>query len=199
MGTQLLDNDTVFLLLGSGFLDPCYQDCEGNTLLHLSILDGNHSLTEKLLHFFKQGEQTHIGRAINLQNNNGDTPLHIASRKFPKSRLVLLLVELGAQMGIPNHANEVVEMEDEEVEVEQDTEVIVQSPTTSVTNTIVLLSPGWEKMLSSTTSSDQMLPQSTENCDSNEDSVTVPNWLTIVDENEEDRQVTTDNNMWLPF
>ena len=161
MGTQLLSSDTVYLLYNSGFLDPCVQDCEGNTILHLSLLDKNEELTDTILKCYKEGPQkSKAEEAINLQNIEGDTPLHIAARVYPNSELILALIDLGAQTDVVNKKMEIVSYEElpEEEEEEEERQT-----------TIVLVSPGWDKEIST----DRTTTTTTDN-----------DWLNILDTEE---------------
>jgi hypothetical protein len=72
------------------------KDEEGNSLLHISVLDNIYDLVEYLL--IK-------GANVNAQNNNGDTPLHLVIKK-ENTELIGLLLKYNAEIDILNKKNE---------------------------------------------------------------------------------------------
>lgn len=105
-------DEVVFTLFKSGFLNPAAQDQNGNTLLHASLEHGSAGLINLLLDLYDKFEN--VADIVNIQNKRGDTPLHIAARKFPQTQLILDLLDLGAKTGIANKALEVVDFGDDE-------------------------------------------------------------------------------------
>ena len=102
----MLSNETVKSLLVSGFLCMRHQNEDGNTLLHISLFQDNPTLTKTLIdHVIKTGDTV----AINLANEDGDTPLHVAARLYPQERVILDLVDAGAKLGVCNNNDEVVD------------------------------------------------------------------------------------------
>ena len=140
----MTSNAIVPFLYRSGFMKLCTQDCKGNTLLHTSLEADNQMLTSSILNYMmEEADRSDVVRAINLQNGDGDTPLHVAARMYPDSRLILEFVSLGAKLGVPNKDNNVVDYyeEEEKKAVVDDTESITPNSLTLSS----LLTPDWEK------------------------------------------------------
>jgi ankyrin repeat protein len=136
---MLQDSAIVPFLYRSGFMKLCAQDSQGNTLLHTSLQTRNQSITSSILNFMiEEADHSSVSRALNLQNCDGDTPLHIAARVYPDSRLIMELISLGAKLGIPNKENKVVDF---------DENISVTTPDTQSTLSLSsgLLTPDWEK------------------------------------------------------
>jgi ankyrin repeat protein len=72
------------------------KDRDGNTILHLSVLDGCIELVEYLLD---------KGVNVNDKNNDGDTPLHLAI-KLNDFDITKLLLDNHAQIDVVNKKNE---------------------------------------------------------------------------------------------
>lgn len=102
----MLSNETVKSLLVNGFLCTRKQNDDGNTLLHLALFERNGDLVDTLLEFISANQDTD---ALNLQNDDGDTPLHVAARLYPKNKVIMDLVNAGAELGIHNNKNEIVD------------------------------------------------------------------------------------------
>ena len=70
---------------------------EGNSFLHIAIID---NLPELVQYF------TDKGANLNIQNINGDTPLHIAARE-DFGECIKILLKGKAALDIPNNKNEI--------------------------------------------------------------------------------------------
>lgn len=83
------------------------QDEHGNTILHYALHKKNiplvNNLIDDIIHFNDR-------QVLNIQNNNGDTPLHIAVRRLPLHTISNKLVALGADPTISNYDGETVEV-----------------------------------------------------------------------------------------
>lgn len=75
-----------------------YKDADGNTILHYLVMDTNNkkNLIEELL------KKNNSKDFINIQNNNGDTALHLAV-KLTDYELASLLEKYGADRNIKNN------------------------------------------------------------------------------------------------
>ena len=126
----------------------CAQDCKGNTLLHTSLESNNQMLTSTILNYMtEEADRGDVVKAINLQNDDGDTPLHVSARTYPNSKLILELVSLGAKLGVPNNDNNVVDYDDDDkrryAESSDNEPVSLTFVTLSLSSS--LLTPDWEK------------------------------------------------------
>lgn len=83
------------------------KDNNGNTILHTAIYKRNWELINSLLKQIVEYNMFHI---LNIQNNDGDTPLHIAVRRLPLNRLSNQLIEMGADISIENNRGQVIEI-----------------------------------------------------------------------------------------
>ena len=81
------------LLISSPKLNLLYQDFNGNSYLHLSIINQLISITELLIQ---------KGININLQNKEGNTALHYAY-KLNNEKLISILIENNADTNIKNN------------------------------------------------------------------------------------------------
>lgn len=164
MGTRALCSETVLTLLDSGFLDPRATDCDSNTLLHLALEQNNKRLISAIVtHYKGASDRGKIKEAINMQNVDKDTPLHLAARHFARSPLVLTLIDAGAKTGIVNKARQVVEFEDEE----EEENMITTTPSMLVVSPIEIKMP-------------KAPPQ--QYTEEDISSATLPEWLTFEDE-----------------
>ena len=78
-------------------------DNDGNTLLHRLLQNRQtEKVYEVLTDVIKSGENG----VLNIQNKQGDTPLHIAVRHYPLDKLPNLMITLGASIDIVNNQNE---------------------------------------------------------------------------------------------
>lgn len=75
-----------------------YKDRKGNTILHLAVLESYDSF-KKVLSRIECSE----AQCINVQNREGDTPLHIAIKNNSLNK-VRDLIEAGAKTNIRNKA-----------------------------------------------------------------------------------------------
>lgn len=159
-----VDKGIVPYLYRSGFMSLCAQDCQGNTLLHTSLQSGNQALSSIILNYMtEEADRSSVFKAINIQNCDGDTPLHVAARKYKQSKLLLDLVELGAKLGVPNKRNKVVDYDadnnnnnnyDETEDDDDETDNNVATDSSSLSSvSLVLLSPDWEKDIKAPTPS----------------------------------------------
>ena len=128
----------------------CAQDCKGNTLLHTSLESNNQMLTSTILNYMtEEADRGDVVKAINLQNDDGDTPLHVSARTYPNSKLILELVSLGAKLGVPNNDNNVVDYDDVDDDNRRCTESSDNEPVSLTFVTLSLssslLTPDWEK------------------------------------------------------
>ena len=81
------------LLISSPKLNLLYQDFNGNSYLHLSIINQLISITELLIQ---------KGININMQNNEGNTALHYAYN-LNNEKLISILIENNADTNIKNN------------------------------------------------------------------------------------------------
>ena len=81
-------------------------DCNGNTVLHYAVQDGNSQMVEYLTrHASRRGEARQL---LDAQNKAGDTALHLAVRA-QHAPLVDALISAGADTSIQNNAGQRVE------------------------------------------------------------------------------------------
>ena len=114
MATLTLCPRTIVALMSAGFLDPRTVDCNGNTLLHIALEQNNESLARAIASFYKKHpDKAVIEEAINMANEEGDTPLHLAARHYHRNPLLLDLEDAGAKLGVVNLARQVVVHENE--------------------------------------------------------------------------------------
>ena len=81
------------LIISSPKLNLLYQDFNGNSYLHLSIINQLISITELLIQ---------KGININMQNNEGNTALHYAYN-LNNEKLISILIENNADTNIKNN------------------------------------------------------------------------------------------------
>lgn len=74
------------------------RDQQGNSALHLAVLNGHDSCVKALLYY---SEQAHLKLKCDAINENGDTALHLASR-WGYCNIVKLLLQWEADWKIPN-------------------------------------------------------------------------------------------------
>ena len=72
------------------------KDPDGNTFLHVSVLD---EVPELVYYFLIKGIKP------TSQNNDGDTPLHLAIRNH-NNNIIDILLQFGAKVDICNKMNE---------------------------------------------------------------------------------------------
>lgn len=75
-----------------------YKDENGNTLLHLAVLE-SYDVFKKVLSKTECSE----AKCVNVQNREGDTPLHVAIKNNALDK-IRDLVEAGAKTNIRNKA-----------------------------------------------------------------------------------------------
>ncbi|XP_014243304.1 ankyrin repeat domain-containing protein 27-like [Cimex lectularius] len=95
-GARGHQNSLLILLHAGAVFDQ--PDNEGNTVLHLAAANGHESCVKALLYFT---EQTWEKLDINCLNNQGETPLHNASR-WGFTNITAILLEYGASPLIEN-------------------------------------------------------------------------------------------------
>jgi hypothetical protein len=83
------------------------KDKNGNTILHTAIYKRNWSIIHRLLNYIFDNDEI---CALNTQNEDGDTPLHIAVRRLPLNQLSCTLIKMGARTDIPNKCGETIEI-----------------------------------------------------------------------------------------
>jgi hypothetical protein len=91
--------DTVQITL----TDLSQVDTYGNTALHNAIIDKNLTKVRNLLNVIIKNQKTDI---LNLQNRDGDTPLHLAVRHYPLHIIGNILLGVGANPDITNNNGE---------------------------------------------------------------------------------------------
>ena len=90
----------------------------GNSLLHVLIKEGDIEGFKAIMCMIKEIKSTNnclVRKIINKQNNNHDTPAHIAVRKSKeKDNIYSIMVEtlqsLGADLTIPNISNKLLSL-----------------------------------------------------------------------------------------
>merc|ERR1712070_756149 len=80
-------------------------DKNGNTILHTAVEKENHVAIKIILDFIKKNNLENI---INIQNNNGDTALHISLKNNSGHVIANLLIDYGADTSITNNNGESV-------------------------------------------------------------------------------------------
>jgi ankyrin repeat protein len=89
-------------------LSNVYQtDDFGNTDLHNAILEKNMIKVKHILRLLVDLNKTDV---LNMQNKNGDTPLHLAVRNYPLHSIGNVLLGFGANPNIKNKDNEIVKI-----------------------------------------------------------------------------------------
>eukprot|EP01112_Ceratiomyxa_fruticulosa_P022933 TRINITY_DN8562_c0_g1_i1.p1 TRINITY_DN8562_c0_g1~~TRINITY_DN8562_c0_g1_i1.p1 ORF type:complete len:165 (-),score=23.91 TRINITY_DN8562_c0_g1_i1:202-696(-) len=88
------DFELIYKLLKSGETST-QQDNKGRTAIHIAVWENNHRALRQLCEF---GDK----RAIYIQDKNGDTPLHYAT-KICYRNCVNILMEFGAPLFIVNN------------------------------------------------------------------------------------------------
>jgi hypothetical protein len=89
--------------------DLVSSDENGNTILHQALLDRDWQLVGTILgRIVSTGDKN----VLNAQNNDGDTPLHIAVRKYPLNKVSNLMITLGASTRIANKKHEIIKIAD---------------------------------------------------------------------------------------
>jgi hypothetical protein len=83
------------------------KDENGNTPFHRAIYSRDWDTINALLNRIVDTDSRHI---LNIQNNDGDTPLHIAVRRLPLNSLSNKLITFGADTTIENNKGETVEV-----------------------------------------------------------------------------------------
>lgn len=78
-------------------------DEHGNTILHNALNKKDVKLISEVL---ARVVSTGDNRILNVQNKQGDTPLHIAVRKYPLDKVSNLMISLGASPHIVNKKHE---------------------------------------------------------------------------------------------
>lgn len=102
---QFVDADTILFLVEQGIVCPKRKGNGGNTIVHLAFLTGNENVARSVLEVAKNDTDS-----LNIQNDDGDTPLHIAVRVFPRHSLLIELLDAGAATSIANGNGEIVEL-----------------------------------------------------------------------------------------
>ena len=92
-------NEISELILTSPILDLNYQNNEGNSYLHLSVLERNYEISEGLI---KKGIY------INFQNNEGNTALHLAYI-LGDNKMIDLLLKNNIDFTIQNYFGKLAE------------------------------------------------------------------------------------------
>jgi len=98
-----------YLLRFPNTVDIHCQDDNGNTLLHLSLLNREIDLFYSIIQHIYIFSKFSV---LDIQNNEGNTALHLAVKIFGNSNknIPLLLVKLGASTRILNNENEKVSL-----------------------------------------------------------------------------------------
>lgn len=86
------NNPIINLILTSPILNLTYQNENGNTYLHLAVIQQNLKLVQVLLD---------KGTFIDIQNNDGNTALHLAYY-VNNLKIIKLLIENNIDFGIKN-------------------------------------------------------------------------------------------------
>jgi ankyrin repeat protein len=97
-------------------------DTFGNTKLHNAIINKNMSQIKNLLNIIIKNQKTDM---LNLQNNDGDTPLHLAVRHYPLHIIGNILLGIGAEPDITNNNGEKVCIAETFKEYLQNTELTI--------------------------------------------------------------------------
>jgi len=85
------------------------QDENGNTVLHNAIYKRNWRLINKIIKQIKEENKTEV---LNIQNDDGDIPLHICVRRLPLNPLSNELIALGSDCNIKNNKGEFIKIAD---------------------------------------------------------------------------------------
>jgi len=91
--------DICQLILTSNIIDLSYQDKNGNSYLHLAVLEQLEGVVKSLIE---------KGIYINIQNNDGNTPLHIAYLKN-NIAIISILINNRIDTKIKNNDNKLAE------------------------------------------------------------------------------------------
>lgn len=90
-----------------GFSNLQARDAYGNTRLHQYLAQGE---VDKALELLDDITRTGNAELLNIQNFQGDTPLHIAVRNYPMNKVSNLLITLGADPNIKNKSGEYIKI-----------------------------------------------------------------------------------------
>ena len=85
------------------------QDDEGNTILHSALYKRDWKLINTIMNQIVREDTPCV---LNIQNNDGDTALHIAVRRLPLNPISNKMIELGADPKIKNKNGEFVKIAD---------------------------------------------------------------------------------------
>ena len=91
--------DICQLILTSNIIDLSYQDKNGNSYLHLAVMEQLEGVVKSLIE---------KGIYINIQNNDGNTPLHIAYLKN-NIAFISILINNRIDTKIKNNDNKLAE------------------------------------------------------------------------------------------
>jgi len=83
------------------------QDDNGNTSLHNAIVKKD---TKEIMNIIKLISTSGYFDVLDIQNNKGDTALHLVVRKMPLNNIANILIGLGADKDIMNNKGETVEI-----------------------------------------------------------------------------------------
>lgn len=102
-----MTSEDITYLLSSPFFDPYKRNCAGDTLLCDALKTGRMNIVSAFMDILTTYDEP--SKVLDLQNNDGDTALHIATKLYPRSETVTAILNTGATLGIRNNENEVVE------------------------------------------------------------------------------------------
>jgi ankyrin repeat protein len=97
-------------------------DTFGNTKLHNAIINKNMTQIKNLLNVIIKNQKTDI---LNIQNREGDTPLHLAVRHYPLHIIGNILLGVGANPDITNNNGEKICIAETFKEYLQNTELTI--------------------------------------------------------------------------
>lgn len=93
-----------FLLQNNLINNITFTDENGNTILHHIVINKDYKYLQYILNYVKKTGNSSV---IDYQNNNGDTPLHLAV-KLNDQVIATMLNKAGASTSIPNNKSYVV-------------------------------------------------------------------------------------------